>query len=241
MAGQPLFETDFMKTRQDLSLGPEISRPKRILIVDDHPIFRQGVAQIIQHEPDMIVCAEAETCEQALAALAHEPPDLVILDIMLKGASGLELVKWIKAEYPEVPTFVLSMHDETFYAERALRAGARGYVMKEEASRQVMTAIRKVLAGELYVSPSIGFHIVQKFLDGEECSPRSPVEMLSDRELEVLELIGRGFGTRQIATKLYLSIKTIESHRAHIKNKLGFKTAPEMVRFAVEWVNQLKN
>src|SRR5438067_1968319 len=167
-------------------------RRKRILIVDDHPIFRQGITQVITHEPDFMVCGEAETAQAALNAIERENPDLVILDIGLKGANGIDLMKSIKVHSPLLPALVLSMHDESLYAERALRAGARGYVMKEEASNKVVTAIRKVLAGELYVSSQISERIVQKFVSEGNCSARSPVETLSDRELEVLEIIGRG-------------------------------------------------
>lgn len=209
----------------------------RILIVDDHPIFRQGIAQLINREPDLVVCGEAETTRDALAAIERNPPDLAIVDVSLKGTNGIELMKSIKAQSPDVPVLVISMHDESLYAERALRAGARGYVMKEVAGDEVMTALRKVLQGEIYVSPTIGSQMIRKLVEGREAGG-SVVESLSDRELEVLQLMGRGNGTRQIAELLNLSVKTIESHRAHIKEKLNFKTAPEMVRFAVEWVNR---
>lgn len=210
---------------------------RRILIVDDHPIFRQGIAQLINRETDLVVCGEAESTRDAMSVIGRNPPDLAIVDITLKGTNGIELMKSIKAQVPDVPVLVISMHDESLYAERALRAGARGYVMKEVAGDQVMTAIRKVLGGEIYVSPTIGSQMIRKLVEGGE-GGGSTVASLSDRELEVLQLIGRGQGTRQIAEQLSLSVKTIESHRAHIKEKLNIKTAPEMVRFAVEWVNQ---
>jgi DNA-binding NarL/FixJ family response regulator len=213
-------------------------RKHRILIVDDHPIFRQGIGQVINHEADLVVCGEAETSHEALEAIQALKPDLVILDITLKGINGIELMKLIKLASPATRALVLSMHDESLYAERALRAGARGYVMKQEASSQVVTAIRKVLNGELYISPTMGSQMIRKVVEGASGTSRSAVETLSNRELEVLQLMGRGNGTRQIAAELKLSIKTIESHRAHIKEKLDFRTAPQMVRFAVEWVNK---
>lgn len=227
-----------MKTRKESSHNTGCGLgPTRILIVDDHPIFRQGIVQLLEHERDLTVCAEAETAPKALSEIAKHHPGLVIIDITLKGMNGIELMKTIKVQYPKLLTIVLSMHDEALYAERALRAGARGYVMKQEASEQVLTAVRKVLAGELYVSPAMGEQMIRKFVNGAE-SPASTVETLSDRELEVMELIGRGQGTRQIAEVLNLSVKTVESHRAHIKEKLNLKTSPEMMRFAVEWVNE---
>jgi DNA-binding NarL/FixJ family response regulator len=162
----------------------------------------------------------------------------VIVDITLKGTNGIELLKAMRAQEPKLLMLVLSMHDESLYAERALRAGARGYVMKGEAPDDVMAALRKVLRGGLHLSPAMGMQVVRKFVDGQEQPVASPVQSLSDRELEVLQLIGRGLGTRQVAEELRLSVKTIESHRAHIKEKLNLRTAPAMVRFAVEWVAQ---
>ncbi len=209
---------------------------RRILVVDDHPIFRQGIAQLINREADLVVCAEAETSRDALKAIEQTHPNLAIIDITLKGTNGIELIKSIKAQKPDIPVLVISMHDESLYAERALRAGARGYVMKEVAADQVMTALRKVLGGEIYVSPTISSNMIRKLVQGGE-GGGSVVDSLSDRELEVFQLIGHGHGTRQIAERLGLSIKTIETHRAHIKQKLNFKTAPEMVCFASEWVN----
>jgi DNA-binding NarL/FixJ family response regulator len=212
----------------------------RILIIDDHPIFRTGIAQLINHQGEFFVCGEAETAPEALEAIVRLKPDLVILDITLKGINGIELMKTIRSSAPQLPVLVLSMHEESLYAERALRAGARGYVTKQEASNQVLDAIRRVLTGELYVSPVLGLHIATRMANGGDWA-KSAVENLTDRELEIFELLGRGRGTRQIAVALKLSVKTVETHRAHIKAKLGAKTAPEMVRLAVQWVNELPN
>lgn len=210
----------------------------KVLIVDDHPIVRQGLAQLLNGESDFIVCGEAENARKAMAAIASLQPDLAIVDITLQGTNGIELIKNIVAQWPELPILVLSMHDESLYAERALRAGAKGYVMKQEATEKLTGALRRILNGQIYVSERLADKMMRKAIDGKSMADSSPVAILSDRELEVLQLIGQGHGTRQIAEDLSLSVKTIESHRAHIKEKLNFKTAPEMVRFAVQWVNQ---
>ena len=210
----------------------------RVLIVDDHPIVRQGLAQLLNCEPDFMVCAEAGTARKAMAAIAETKPDVGIVDITLQGTNGIELIKNIVAQWPEFPVLVLSMHDESLYAERALRAGAKGYVMKQEAPEKLTSALRRILNGQIYVSEQLADKMMRKAIDGKALQDTSPVAILSDRELEVLQLIGQGHGTRQIAEDLSLSVKTIESHRAHIKEKLNLKTAPEMVRFAVQWVNQ---
>jgi DNA-binding NarL/FixJ family response regulator len=210
----------------------------RVFLVEDHPLFRRGVAELINQEPDLEVCGEAAGISEAISGIEQLRPDLVIVDISLKGTNGIELLKAMRAREPKLLTLVLSMHDESLYAERALRAGARGYVMKHEAPEQVMAALRKVLRGGLHLSPAMGMQLVRRFVDGQEQPVTSLVQSLSDRELEVLQLIGRGLGTRQVAEQLRLSVKTIESHRAHIKEKLNLPTAPAMVRFAVEWVAQ---
>ena len=174
-----------------------------------------------------------------MASIETLSPDLVIVDVTLRGINGIELIKNIKSRWPALPMLVLSMHDESLYAERALRAGARGYVMKQAATEHLVMAIRRVLNGNIYVSEVMSARMMQRVLEGRPSSDnRSAVDLLSDRELEVLQLIGQGHGTRQIAEELHLSIKTIESHRAHIKEKLNISTAPEMVRFAVNWVSQ---
>jgi DNA-binding NarL/FixJ family response regulator len=211
---------------------------KRILIVDDHPVFRHGIAALITAEKNLAVCGEADSAPAALEAMRRLKPDLAMLDISLQGTNGIELVKLMRAEQPRLPIIILSMHDESLYALRALRAGARGYVMKGEAMSHVLTALRKVLAGDIYVSPRFSERLVFKAIQSLEGGMGSPVDKLSDRELEVLQLLGRGFGTREIANELHLSVKTIETHRAHIKEKLGFKDAGEMVRFSIDWVAQ---
>ena len=210
----------------------------RVLVVDDHPIVRQGVVQLLNCEPDFRVCAEAADARRALAAIAEIKPDLGIIDICLQGTNGIELIKNIVAQWPDFPILALSMHDELLYAERALRAGAKGYVMKQEAPEKLTEALRRILNGQIYVSENLSDWMMRKAIDGKALQDPSPVGGLSDRELEVLQLIGQGCGTRQIANDLGLSVKTIESHRAHIKEKLNLKTAPEMVRFAVQWVSE---
>ena len=217
------------------------NRPKdcqqRILIVDDHPIFRKGIAMLLEHERDIIICGEAETAAQAMGLVDQQEFDLVIADISLKDINGIELVKSLKALRPHLPVLVLSMHDESLYAERALRAGARGYLMKQAPPDQVVSAIRQVLRGERYLSAAANLLMLNSFVGGRS-SNKSSVEKLSDRELEIFELLGQGRGTSQIAHDLCLSVKTIEAHRSHIKAKLGISTAPELVRAAVEWVTR---
>ncbi len=208
----------------------------KILLVDDHPIVRQGLAELIEQEEDLVICGEAQSGFEALQAIAAAKPDLAIVDISLQGTNGLELIKQIKAGHSDVPVLVLSMHDETLYAERALRAGARGYVMKEEATARLITAIRRVLSGEIYLSERMSARLLSRFVDGAPQIGGSPMERLSDRELEVFELIGRGLGTRRIAEELHLSVKTIESHREHIKEKLKLDSSQELMRHAMQWV-----
>lgn len=213
-------------------------RPGKVLLVDDHPLVRHGIAQLIEPEEDLTVCGEADSAPGALEAMRRCEPDVAVIDISLIGTNGIELVKLMRAEQPKLRILMLSMHDESLYALRALRAGARGYLMKAEAIEQVLNAIRKVLADEIYVSPRFSERLIFKAVQSLEGGMGSPVDKLSDRELEVLQSLGRGFGTREIANELHLSIKTIETHRAHIKEKLGMKDAGEMVRFAIDWVAQ---
>lgn len=208
-----------------------------VLIVDDHPVVRQGLAQLINQEKDLEVRGYAEDAFQAMQAIKDIRPDMIIVDISLKGTSGMDLIKDVKIQYPSLPILILSMHDESLYAERALRAGAKGYIMKHEATDQVITAIRRVLAGQIYVSDTMAARMVSKLAAGTAQPNASPVESLSDRELEVFRLIGEGHKTRDVADKLHLSVKTIETYRAHIKDKLGFRDGNELFRFAVEWVN----
>ena len=210
---------------------------RTILIVDDHPIVRQGLAQLINQEKDLEVCGQAGDAHEAMQAIRRLNPDMVIVDIGLGDTSGVELIKDLKIQYPDLPVLTLSMYDEAVYGERALRAGARGYVMKQEATEKVVTAIRRVLAGEVYVSSGMAAKMVSKFVGGGTRTTGSPADSLSDRELEVFRMIGEGFSTREMAEKLHLSIKTVETYRAHIKDKLGLQDANELLRSAIRWVN----
>ncbi len=208
---------------------------KRIFIVDDHPIMRQGLAQLINHETDLEVCGEAADARAALTGVMDAKPDLVIIDISLPGKNGLELIKDLKASADKCMMLVHSMHDESLYVERVLRAGAHGYIMKHEGGKKLMDAIHKVLRGEIYVSPEMSGKILEIF-SGRRPSSTDPVEALSDRQFEIFQMIGQGKGTRAIAESLNVSVKTIDAHRAHIKEKLGLKSGNELVRFAVRWV-----
>jgi len=208
---------------------------RRILLVDDHPIVRQGLAELIDAEKDLTVCGTADSMNSALENMVGLKPDLVVVDISLKGSNGIELLKNIKVRYPKMRVLMLSMHDEGLYAIRALRAGASGYIMKQEATEKVIEAARKVLNGEIYLSEKMEKKMMQQLVGGRTARTGSPLEDLSDRELEVFNLIGQGKGTRQIAEELHLSIKTVESHRAHIKEKLGLKSATELVQHAIQW------
>ncbi|HYT59208.1 MAG TPA: response regulator transcription factor [Haliangiales bacterium] len=215
---------------------PAPATAKRILIVDDHPMMRQGLAQLIGNEPDLIVCCEAENAHQALDAIQNQAPDLVLADITLPDKSGIELIKDIQAMYPGLAVLVISMHDESLYAERVLRAGGRGYIMKQEGGRKLLEAIRHVLTGQIYVSEKMSAKILEIFSGRRLEASKSPVENLTDREFEVFQLIGQGKGTRQIAEKLHLSVKTVEVHRVNVKAKLKLESSSELIRFAVRWV-----
>ncbi|GIV59592.1 MAG: DNA-binding response regulator [Rhodothermaceae bacterium] len=209
---------------------------KKILIVDDHPLMRKGLALSIESETDLKVVAQAADAEEALAALETHDPDMAVVDISLPGMSGLELIKHMLALKPGLKVLVVSRHDESLYAERAIRAGARGYVMKLEAGEVIVQAVRRVLNGGIYVSEEVNERLLMGIAAGREMLAKSPLEVLSDRELEVFELTGRGLGTREIAERLHLSIKTVESYRARIKNKLNLNTAAELMQHAVQWV-----
>lgn len=210
----------------------------RILVVDDHPMMRQGLAALINNEPDLAICCEAENAAQAMEAIAVKNPDLVLVDITLPDKSGLELIKDIQAQFPGMRVLVISMHDESLYAERVLRAGGRGYIMKQEGGKRLMEGIRQVLAGQIYVSEKMSRRILELFTGQPSAGAGSSslVEKLTDREFEVFQHIGTGRSTRDIAEKLHLSVKTVEVHRLNIKDKLGIKTAPELIRYAVRWV-----
>jgi|YelNatPaOPRAMG01_1025707.scaffolds.fasta_scaffold23749_3 DNA-binding NarL/FixJ family response regulator len=217
---------------------PVNRKPKtKVLLVDDHPILRQGLARLINAEADLEVCGEAEDAATAFDLVGRLNPDVAVIDISLKNSNGLELIKNIKARYPELAILVLSMHDESLYAERALRAGARGYIMKEEASDQVLLAIRKVLAGDIFLSERMKSRMIQQMASGRAKVISSPIELLTDRELEVFRLIGEGRSTRQIAAQLHLSVRTVEAYREYIKAKLQLKNSTELIQHAFHWVH----
>jgi DNA-binding NarL/FixJ family response regulator len=211
---------------------------KRILLVDDHPLLREGIAQLVNEQPDLQVCGEAEDRAGALALLEGARPDLAVVDLSLKDQSGLELIKDFKIRAPGLLVLVLSMHDESLYAERALRAGARGYIMKREASHKVLDAIRRILAGDIFVSDKIVAGILNKVSGQPPASTPAALAALSDRELEVLLLIGKGYGSQQIASQLHISVKTVETHRANIKLKLKFASGGELLQFAIRWTHE---
>ena len=208
-----------------------------ILIVDDHPIVRSGLAQLIRGEEDLHVCGQADDAEGALRAIASHPPEIVLVDISLQDSNGIELIRAIRGTQPDLPVLVLSMHDENLYAQRALKAGAQGYVMKQEEPTTVLRAIRRVLGGDVYVSERIASRMLQQFVGSDDVGlAKTGLSRLSDRELEVFELIGRGMSSREIADKLHRSVKTIETRRAHIKRKLELRNAAELMQHAVNWV-----
>ena len=214
---------------------PARAERKKIFIVDDHPMMREGLAQLIAQETDLMVCGEADDAAQALDQIEKLKPALALVDITLRSTSGLELIKDLRIRAPAVSILVISMHDESLYAERVLRAGGRGYVMKQEGGKKLMEAIRHVLSGRTYVSEKISAKILDLF-SGRPSEGSSPVERLTDREFQVFQLIGQGLSTKDIAHKLSVSAKTVEVHRVNIKQKLSVGTAPELIRFAVRWV-----
>ncbi len=207
----------------------------RIFIIDDHPIVRQGLAQLINQEDDMVVVGEASDAAEAMQGIAKNTPDLAIVDISLNGTSGIELTKNLLAQYPKMLVLILSMHDESLYVERVLKAGAKGYLMKQEATDHVITAIRKIVGGAIYVSDRMNDALMQQFRGGGKALIGATTGKLSDRELEVLQLAGQGFATSRIAKTLFVSVKTIESHYANIKNKLDLKNSHELIQYAVKW------
>jgi DNA-binding NarL/FixJ family response regulator len=210
--------------------------PHRIFIVDDHPLVRECLTSLILNQSDLTVCGQAENSAEALAGIGALQPDVAVVDLSLNGELALELIKDLRALHPAPAVLVLSMHDEVFYAERALRAGARGYVMKREATSKVIDAIRLVLQGRIYVSPQLAAHLAEKFVAGGNPAESSPVALLSDRELEVFKLLGRGFENRRIAEELHLSLKTVQGYCARIKDKLRVENATTLLREAVRWV-----
>ena len=228
-----------MKPVRSTNKNPKCEAPdaKRIVIVDDHPLFRKGLEELIHSDGSFAVCGEAGNASEGIDVIRQLGPDLAIVDLSLPGANGIELIKNIRTEFPKLPILVLSMHDESLYALRALRAGAEGYVMKHEAMANVLLAIREVFNGRPYLSPAMAAQVITKFAHRDAEGAADPVERLSDRELEILELIGKGNEVRQIAKLLHLSPKTVETHRAHIKDKLDLKNSREVARFALQWLS----
>jgi DNA-binding NarL/FixJ family response regulator len=212
-----------------------MSQKIKVLLVEDHPLVREGLVNLISQQADLQICGEAGNELQALEIIRTVQPHVAIVDISLENGSGLDLIKSIKAMFPAVTVLVLSMHDESLYAERALRAGARGYVMKREATKKVIQAIRCVLAGQLYVSDKIAAQLTEKFVEGRPAATASPIEQLSNRELEVFQLLGLGHNTRQIADHLHVGFKTVQTYSARIKEKLKLANATELLREAIRW------
>jgi DNA-binding NarL/FixJ family response regulator len=212
----------------------------RVLIVDDHPIFCLGMSELINKENDLFVCGSVQSAKQTCAAISKLNPDLAIVDISLKDGNGIDLVEKIKNHFGSLPVLVLSMYDESLYAERALMAGARGYIMKQEAVASVVNAIRKVLAGEVYASDAVKEKVFQRLTSQQLSSVKSPLDILTNRELEVFRLVGEGLSTKEIADRLHLSIKTIGTYRENIKEKLNLKHFTELVKFAVHWSEKIQ-
>ena len=227
-----------MKRKADTPLKPAASTParRRVLLVDDHPFMRAGLRQLIDRQPDLIVCGEASNPAEAFQQLARGVPDLILTDLTMPGRGGIEFLRDLRAAHEALPILVVSMHDEGVYAERALRAGARGYIMKEAGGENLLAAIRRVLGGEVYVSPRMSARILDAVSARRPRGSRSPIEQLTDREFEVFQLIGQGKSTRDIAAELHLSPKTVDVHRGHIKEKLGLRDVTALIRHAVRWV-----
>jgi DNA-binding NarL/FixJ family response regulator len=210
------------------------ARKKTVFVVDDHPLLRQGLTLMINREPDLTVCGEAEDAQAAMRSIAAKKPDILIADISLNGPDGLDMLKSVRTLYPELPVLVLSMHDESIYAERALRARANGYIMKQEATEKVLVAVRRILGGDIYLSDRMANKLLHQYISGSAVDMKSRLSALSDRELEVFRLIGEARSTRQIAEKLHLSIKTVETYQAHIKDKLALRSGRELVQHAIQ-------
>jgi DNA-binding NarL/FixJ family response regulator len=210
---------------------------KKVLLVDDHPIVRHGLKQLIDQEDDLVVCSEAGDAESALSEVEIQKPDVLIVDIHLGGTNGIDLIKNIRTIIGDLPILVISLHEESLFAERALKAGANGYIMKRELTDKIMFALRKVLSGEMYISDSILSKILHKVSTSGAAQPKSDMDVFSDRELDVFRLIGQGYTTRQIADQLHLSVKTIETYRTRIKEKLDLQSTNELLMKAFEWVH----
>jgi len=231
-----------VKSTGALGSGP-VANPKcalpesiRIVVVDDHPLFRHGLIQLLNSDDGFAVCGEASSAGEGMEVIRKTKPHLVIADLGLKGTNGIELTKMIVAEFPRIPVLILSMHDESLYAVRSLRAGARGYVTKQEALGSVLEAVREVMDGHTYLSPKMASQVISKVVVNRVAPDEEITDRLSDRELEVLELIGAGKEVKAIAKALHLSPKTVETHRTHIKEKLNLENARQVARFAVQWV-----
>jgi DNA-binding NarL/FixJ family response regulator len=221
--------------------APNVPRPDertRVLLIDDHPLVRERLAEVIHREPDLVICGAAEDRHQALTAIAAAAPDLAIVDLVLKNSDGLELIKDIHARWPKLGMLVVSMHDESLYAERVLRAGARGYITKQEATRNILRAIRRVLQGDIYLNDRIATQILSRLTTPDPAPAVSPVALLTDRELQVFEMTGHGLGIRQIAGRLRLAVKTVETYRGRIREKLKLRDAEEMLQRAIAWVHR---
>jgi DNA-binding NarL/FixJ family response regulator len=206
---------------------------RTVFIVDDHPIVRHGIMQLINDQHDLVVCGQHEDAYEALKLIRQLSPDLTLLDISLKDTGGIELLKELRAQNPKIRTLILSMHDESLYAERALRAGARGYVMKHEAPEVLIRAIRMVLGGELFMSDKMSAMLLQRVVGDRKPVDMLPLDRLTDREIEIFRMIGGGLSVKEMAEKLYLSVKTIQAHREHIKTKLAIKSSAELLRYAM--------
>jgi DNA-binding NarL/FixJ family response regulator len=214
---------------------PHHTGKRTVFVVDDHPLLRQGLALLINQQQDLQVCGEAEEAQAAMEAIAKKRLDILIVDISLNGPDGLDLLKNIRASYPDLPVLILSMHDEAIYAERALRARANGYIMKQEATEKVLVAVRRILNGEVYLSDRMANKMLQQYIGGTPSAIQSRTSALTDRELEVFCLIGEGHGTREIAEELHLSVKTVETYQAHIKEKLSLHSGRELIQHAIQW------
>lgn len=211
------------------------SKKKRVLVVDDHPLLRLGIAQLIQQEDDFELCGEAESGEAAIDKIVELEPDIAIVDLTLGDIHGIELIKKLNISHPKLPILVLSMHDEALYAERALRAGARGYIMKQEMTNQVVNGLRRILDGMVFLSENMSSRLLNKMIEGKLEAGSSPLDHLSDRELEVFQLMGKGLSTREIAEKLFLSTNTVDTYRRSLKKKLDLDTTAELLRYAIQW------
>ena len=215
--------------------NPAKSKATRVLLVDDHPVVRDGLAEAINHESDLTVCATAEDRQEALQAIERTKPELVVVDLMLKSSSGLELIKDVHARWPKLLILVVSMHDETLYAERVLRAGARGYITKQQATHDILLAIRRVLGGGIYLSEKTASTVLGRLTAQPQAVSDSIAEVLADRELQVFEMTGRGLTTREIAQHLRIDMKTVDTYRTRIKEKLNLESTSELLKLAIRW------